>query len=346
MKPGKHRDARNMSQPEHPFDENVVCPLSGDALFLEAGELATADGRRRYALEDDILRLFVNPEAPANDLADDTTSRVQDFYTDAPFPNYNDFDDVSVFVERANASVFTRLLRQQIPTNARLLEVGCGTGQLSNYLAATTMTHVYATDMTLASLRLGAGFAKKNGIEGIRFIQMNLFSPCIRKRSMDLVISNGVLHHTADTRAAFLSIARLVKPGGHIVIGLYNRIGRLRTDLRRHLFNLFGERILFLDPHLRKTLSPEKRRAWILDQYRHPQESKHSMSETLGWFAEAGFEFVSSVPKIIGTFSADEKLFEPKSSGTAFDRFSAEVGMLFSQYGGEGGLYICIGRKT
>lgn len=335
-----------MSPSKDSFDENLVCPVSGEALFLEAGELVTAEGRHRYAVDEDILQLFISPRAPLEDDSGDTTRRVQDFYTDAPFPNYNDFDDVAAFVERADKSVFYRLLRQQVPMNARLLEVGCGTGQLSNYLAATTMSHIYATDMTLASLRLGVDFAGKNGIKGIKFIQMNLFNPCIKKRSMDMVIANGVLHHTADTRAAFLSIAQLVKPGGYIVVGLYNKIGRLRTDLRRHLFNLFGERVLVLDPHLRQNLSPDKRRSWILDQYCHPQESKHTMSETLGWFAEAGFSFVSSVPKIAGTFSTEEKLFAPTSPGTGFDRISAEIGMLFSRHGGEGGLYIMIGRKT
>lgn len=79
------------------------------------------------------------------------TEDVQEFYTDAPFPNYNNFDDMGVFLRRANDGVVARLLRQQIPMNTRLLEVGCGTGQLSNYLAATTASHVYATDMTLAS---------------------------------------------------------------------------------------------------------------------------------------------------------------------------------------------------
>src|SRR2546427_12227045 len=117
--------------------------------------------------------------------------------------------------------------------------------------------------MTLAWLRLGRDFAKQKGIKGIRFIQMNLFRPAIPPHSMDVVISNGVLHHTHDTKKAFLSISRLVKPGGHIVLGLYNRIGRLRTDVCRGLRRAFGDRILVIDPHLRKSLSPEKRRAWI-----------------------------------------------------------------------------------
>lgn len=336
----------------HVFDENLICPVTGEGLYLEGKTLVTDDGAHAYALTDDIARLFVNPATEAPAATDGpqgmsgVTETVQEFYTDAPFPNYNEFDDLGVFVRRANASVFARLLREQIPTNASVLEVGCGTGQLSNYLAATTMTHVYAADMTLASLRLGKEFAERNKISGIRFVQMNLFSPCIRPESMDIVVSNGVLHHTADTRKAFLSISRLVKPGGYAIIGLYNKIGRLRTDFRRHLYKIFGESALILDPHLRKNLSPEKRRSWILDQYRHPQERKHTMSETLGWFGEAGFEFVSSIPKIIGTFSADERIFERRPAGTGLDRTFAELAMLFSQYGGEGGLYIMIGRKT
>ena len=200
-------------------------------------------------------------------------------------------------MKRADTSVFGRLLREQIPVNASVLEVGCGTGQLSNYLAATCVARIYAADMTLASLRLGRKFAAEHQIQGVRFLQMNLFRPCIRPGSMDLVISNGVLHHTADSKAAFMSIAPLVKPGGHIIVGLYNHIGRLRTDLRRALWRVFGDPVLFLDPHLRKPLSPDKRRAWIRDQYIHPVERKHSMSEVLGWFDEAGFSFISLHPQ-------------------------------------------------
>ena len=308
---------------------------------------------RQYPIADEIPLLFVEedgstPAATTKLLGTDgkVTHAVQDFYEEAPFPNYNSFDNIASFVKRADTGIFARLLRQQIPINSNVLEVGCGTAQLSNYLAATTPTRVYAADMTLASLRLGHDFAKRNGIEGVRFIQTNLFVPPIKPQSMDIVISNGVLHHTYDTKKAFMSISRLVKPGGYIIIGLYNHIGRLRTDLRRGLVKVFGERVLFLDPHLRNNLSQEKRRAWINDQYYHPQERKHSISELIQWFGEAGFSFVSSIPKIIGDFSNEERLFEPQRSGTPFDRTAAEIGMLFSSLGGEGGLYICIGRRN
>jgi SAM-dependent methyltransferase/uncharacterized protein YbaR (Trm112 family) len=336
------------------FDENIVCPATGEELAFSHDELlvSTTTGRQ-YPIIDEIPLLFVEedgstPAATTKFLGADrkVTHAVQDFYEEAPFPNYNSFDNIATFVKRADAGVFARLLKQQIPINSNVLEVGCGTAQLSNYLAATTPTRVYAVDMTLASLRLGHDFAIKNGIEGVRFIQTNLFMPPIRPQSMDIVISNGVLHHTYNTKKAFMSISRLVKPGGHIIIGLYNHIGRLRTDVRRGLVKAFGERMLFLDPHLRNNLSLEKRRAWINDQYYHPQERKHSISELMQWFEEAGFSFVSSIPKIIGDFSSEERLFEPQRPGTSFDRTAAEIGMLFSNLGGEGGLYICIGRKN
>jgi 2-polyprenyl-3-methyl-5-hydroxy-6-metoxy-1,4-benzoquinol methylase/uncharacterized protein YbaR (Trm112 family) len=327
------------------FDENIVCPVSGAKLDLADDHLVSRSGPR-YPVSDGIPLLFVDePTDARNAPGGAVTHAVQNFYEDAPFPNYNSFDSLATFVRLADAG-FARLLRDQIPLNANVVEVGCGTGQLSNYLAATTLSRVYATDMTLASLRMGHDFAKRNGIGSIRFLQMNLFKPAIKPQSMDVVISNGVLHHTYDTRKAFASVGRLVKPGGFVVVGLYNWIGRLRTDLRRGLYKTFGEKILRLDPHLRKALSPEKRRAWIRDQYLHPQERKHSISEVMRWFEEDGFTFVSSIPKIVGTLKEGEPLFERRSPGSPLDRILAEMGMLVSTSGGEGGLFVCIGRRA
>jgi 2-polyprenyl-3-methyl-5-hydroxy-6-metoxy-1,4-benzoquinol methylase len=325
-------------------DPALISPVSGEELLFTAdGRLATADARESYEIDNGVLRLFIDESGM--DSSSSVTTTVQAFYEETPFPNYNEFDSLDGFLKRAVEGLFANLLSRQIPIGAKVLEIGCGTGQLSNYLAAACMAHVYASDMTLASLRLGQAFAAKHDIPGITFLQMNLFRPAIRPRSMDIVIANGVLHHTADTRRAFLSIAPLVKPGGHIIIGLYNKIGRLRTDLRRALFRLFGERVLMLDPYLRGNLSEEKRRAWIKDQYCHPQERKHSMSEVLGWFEEAGFSFISSIPRICGHFTPNEPLFQPQDPGSRIDRLGTELATIFT-HGWEGGLFIMIGRRT
>jgi 2-polyprenyl-3-methyl-5-hydroxy-6-metoxy-1,4-benzoquinol methylase len=322
-----------------PADSSIlVCPRTNQVLRREGDAFISPDGRR-YQVEEGILKAFVAAD-------DSATETVQAFYEEAPFPNYNDFDTVASFIKAADRGVFARLLREQIPSGSTILEVGCGTGQLSNYLAATTFNRVYAADMTLASLRLGAKFARVNGISRVGFLQMNLFRPCIRPESADVLITNGVLHHTGNTRAAFESIVPLVKPGGYILVGLYNGIGRLRTDLRRLLYKCIGERALLMDPHLRKSLSPEKRRSWVRDQYLHPVERKHSISEVLDWFHELGISFVSSIPGILEPFGESSNIFQEKSPGTLIDRKLAEMSMLFTSYGGEGGLFIMVGRRA
>jgi 2-polyprenyl-3-methyl-5-hydroxy-6-metoxy-1,4-benzoquinol methylase len=323
------------------YDECIRCPQTGEPL-AEVGENLVSPSDRRYVIDDGIPLLYADE---TDDVAIGVTHRVREFYEEVPFPSYNDFDTIDRFVKKADEGVFARLLRKQLPAGLKVVEIGCGTGQLSNYLAATTGSSVYATDMTHASLRLGNDFARRNGINGVRFIQMNLFKPAISPESMDVLVSNGVLHNTYDPKKAFLRIMQLVKPGGYVILGLYNHIGRLRTDLRRFWVKLLGRRMLFLDPYLRKDISAARREAWIRDQYFHPQETKHSMSEMLAWFAEANVSFVSSVPTIHGSFTGDAKLFEPQDSGTAFGRLLAETRMLVSPFATTGGLFIVIGRK-
>lgn len=122
-----------------------------------------------------------------------------------------------------------------------------------------------------------------------------------------------------------MGISDFIKSGGYIIIGLSNLTGRLRTDIRRRLLIILGERLLYRDPNLRNNLSQERRRAWIKDQCYHPQESKHSIIELMQWFEEAEFSFVSSFQKIVGGFRSDEHFFEQQKLGSSIDRTDAEI---------------------
>ncbi|MBM2826628.1 MAG: Methylase involved in ubiquinone/menaquinone biosynthesis, partial [Dehalococcoidia bacterium] len=164
----------------------------------------------------------------------------------------------------------------------------------------------------------------------------------------DFVICNGVLHHTSDPFRGFQSIAQLVKPGGFIIVGLYNKYGRISTDIRRFIFRLSGDRFKFLDTRLMaKDVSDTRKHTWFMDQYKHPHESKHTLGEVLGWFEQTGFEFINSIPKSTASavFSSKEKLLAPNPKGSAIDRFLVQFGMLISG-GKEGGFFVMIGRKS
>ena len=323
----------------------VVCPACQGDLGLTASGFRCSACHREYPQEARIPRLFWPHEQ--GDPSVLVTDNMKAFYEENPFPHYRDLDSSWSLREKAREGIFARLLDEQIPPGARVIEIGCGTGQLSNFLGLTSGRTMFGTDMCLNSLKLGQAFKERNRIDNVAFLQMNLFRPVFRPESFDLVICNGVLLVTSDPFAGFQSIARLVKPGGFILIGLYNTYGRLLTDLRRVIFRMSGDRFLFLDPQLRDPhLGPAKKHAWFMDQYKNPHETKQTMGEVLGWFARSGFEFVNSIPKCqpLKSLSSAEKLFEPTPSGTRFERFLAQTEMLL-RGSREGGFFVMIGRK-
>ena len=268
------------------------------------------------------------------------------FYEETPFPNYENMEHIDALIRKANYSMFARLLDQQIPFKTRVLEVGCGTGQLSNFLGISNRI-LYGADICLNSLRLAQNFKNQEKLERVGFYQMNLFRPIFKEESFNLVICSGVLHHTSDPYLGFKSLSKLVKKDGYIIIGLYNSYGRLLTNIIQMLVNRLGDRCKFLDPRLRnKSLGDLKKLVWFRDQYKHPHETNHSIGEVLKWFDREGFTFVSSIPKIsvFDSFSADDKLFKPTSRGNWFTRCLTQLRFVLPG-SREGGLFIMIGKR-
>jgi SAM-dependent methyltransferase len=331
---------------EHMADhvDIFICPACGGDLKISKMEIHCAGCGKQYRLESGIPLLFCPATGDAS--KKDVTDVVRSFYEATPFPNYEELENVGGLVQKARRGIFARLLNEQIPFNIRVLEVGCGTGQLSNYLGVA-QRYVFGADMCVNSLKMAEGFRSKNSLHRVGFYQMNLFRPIFKKESFPLVICMGVLHHTGDPFGGFQSIARLVKKGGYIIVGLYNTYSRITTDLRRGIFNVTGDRFKFLDPRLRrKDVGAVRKMTWFMDQYKNPHESKHSMGEVLQWLEKTGFDFVSSIPKstVFGTMTEDEKLFKPAHKGNPLGRLLIQVRSIFSDCG-DGGFFLMIGKK-
>jgi SAM-dependent methyltransferase len=321
------------------------CPVDGTRLRWDPTQsrLSCEHGSHSFPIEADIPCLFAPNEWPTDKR--DVTDIVKQFYETTPFPNYDGLDTRDSLRRKAGEAVFARMLDEQIPHTASILEIGCGTGQMTNFLGMAWGRTVIGADLCMNSLVLAKGFRDRFAINNAHFLQINLFRPPFAPASFDVVISNGVLHHTSDCRGAFRSIARLVKPGGFIVVGLYNRLGRLPTLWRRFLIERFGRAAMLLDHRLRRTEAGARREAWYMDQYQHPHETRHSMDELLEWLDAEGFDFTASMPTIGDVeFSERAALFEVRSAGHRRDRLSSEIEMLLTG-GKDGGLYIMIGRK-
>jgi SAM-dependent methyltransferase len=324
----------------------LSCPRCRAQIHFRPAVIACEQCGATYPISEEGIPLLFWPNEEWTDRKD-VTDVVKAFYEQYPFPNYDDVDSRESLARKANRGVFARLLDEQIPAGSMVLEVACGTGQMTNFLGQCWKRKVIGADICLNSLRLGKRFRDGYGINNAGFLQMNLFRPCFKDDAFDLVICNGALHHTGDPLGGFRTIGRLVKPGGVILISVYNRIGRLPTDFRRWIIRTLGDNFGLLDDHMRdKNYSAARKRSWFMDQYKHPHESKHTFSEVLEWLDSTGFEFLSSIPKIESKgFKADEKLFELHSRGTRVTRFLAELEMLLKG-GADGGVFIVIGRRT
>jgi len=325
--------------------ELLICPVCGGGLDVGGDAILCFSCGRKFPSEEGIPQLFWLNDWPPD--KPDVTEVIKSFYEQTPFPNYDGFDSSLSLREKASRGVFASLLDEQIPFGSRVLEVGCGTGQLSNFLGMSWGRNIFAADACLNSLKLAEAFRKANQIKGVAFLQMNLFRPVFKPQSFDFVICNGVLHHTSDPFLGFQTIAKLVKPGGVILIGLYNKYSRLVTDFVRLALRISGDRLQFLDPRLRdKNADKIRRHTWFMDRFKNPHESKHSIAEVQNWFEDSGFDFLNSIPKATGeAFSQAEKLFEPHPKGSKFQQFAVQSRELLKG-GRDGGLFVMIGRRT
>lgn len=195
-----------------------------------------------------------------------------------------------------------------------ILDVGCGTGRFMEIAAGFGAT-VVGIDLSYA---VDAAYANMGVHPKINIIQANLFQLPFRAATFDAIYSIGVLHHTRNTREAFLQLPRLLTQHGAIGIWVYPWAGDYskRLDRIRKWTIHIPQRILYAMctmwvpiyyvlykiPLVRPLacLIPTSHQgfglAWDIldtfDNYSPLYQWKHSLSEVRGWFQEAGLEQV------------------------------------------------------
>jgi SAM-dependent methyltransferase len=101
-----------------------------------------------------------------------------------------------------------------------VLDLGSGPG-LDAFLAAKqvgTTGRVIGVDMTPEMLERARASAAKAGIANVEFRQGRLESLPVENATVDAVTSNCVINLVPDKAAVFAEIARVLKPGGRVVV--------------------------------------------------------------------------------------------------------------------------------
>jgi len=113
-----------------------------------------------------------------------------------------------------------------IAEGAVVLDIGCGAG--TDLLLAARQVgprgRAIGVDMTEAMRRRAAAGAARCGLTHVEVLDGDATALPLDDRSVDVVISNGVLNLVPEKRRALAEISRVLKPGGRaqiadIVIG-------------------------------------------------------------------------------------------------------------------------------
>lgn len=206
-----------------------------------------------------------------------------------------------------------------------ILEAGSGAGRFTEILASTG-ANVYTFDLSSA---VEANFANNGSRQNVTVFQASIYEIPFQPATFDKVICLGVLQHTPDPDRAFSSLARMVKPGGHLAVDVYARslkaalgwkyiLRPITTRMDRGtLFRVIGvvaPRLVPLSASLRRIAGPagarlipilqyahwglpdELNRQWAVldtfDMYSPAHDHPQTIDEVRSWFASAGFEDV------------------------------------------------------
>jgi len=108
----------------------------------------------------------------------------------------------------------------KLPTNAVIMDVGCGSGRWAQF-AANYCKVIHLVDPSVDALAV----ARRNlsGLANCEFHHASTENLPVADNSCDLVYSLGVLHHIPDTASGIRDCVKKLKPGAPFLVYLYYR---------------------------------------------------------------------------------------------------------------------------
>jgi len=222
---------------------------------------------------------------------------VLEFYKLLPFNIRDSVEHSAAAVVATDHATAYPVLMPLLAPGVRVLDVGCGTGWMSNSLAYHHRAQVTGLDFNPVAIERARAVAGALQLP-TEFVQGDLFA-YQPSTPYEVVISLGVLHHTNDcARAVRHVFDAMVAPGGHALIGLYHLQGRkpfLDHFASMRAAGSSDEQMFARYRQLHAQIADETLlRSWFRDQVLHPHETQHTLAEMLPILEAAGMDLVST----------------------------------------------------
>ena len=107
----------------------------------------------------------------------------------------------------------------------RVLDVGCGAGQ-TTIDAARQARSALGVDLSGAMLKVARGRAAADGIRNASFLQADVQIHPFAAAGVDVVLSRTGAMFFADPPAAFINLARAVRPGGRMLLLVWQPVAQ------------------------------------------------------------------------------------------------------------------------
>jgi ubiquinone/menaquinone biosynthesis C-methylase UbiE len=96
-----------------------------------------------------------------------------------------------------------------------VLELGCGIGFISSYLADSYDFNVYGTDLDIEQIQIARKLQPK--LENLYFQVEDTTKLSFEDSSIDLILSQNVFHHVPMWEDAIKEIVRVLRSGGYFI---------------------------------------------------------------------------------------------------------------------------------
>ncbi|MGC1188526.1 MAG: class I SAM-dependent methyltransferase [Candidatus Acidiferrales bacterium] len=105
----------------------------------------------------------------------------------------------------------------------RILEAGSGAGRFTQF-ALETGADVYSFDLSDA---VDANYRNNGAEKNLHLFQASIYDIPLRRESFDKIFCYGVLQHCPDVKRAFQGLVPFLRPGGEIVVDVYQMHGTI-----------------------------------------------------------------------------------------------------------------------